>query len=45
MTDTEWEQYVAWWSERWPVIKPDRESIENYLEWIQSKPSIPCTNL
>jgi hypothetical protein len=36
MTDQEWEQFKTWWAERWPVITPDRESVEQYLEYLKS---------
>ena len=31
--DNEWEEFCLWWSKHWSPSKPNRASVEKYLEW------------
>ncbi len=35
MTEEEWQQFLDWWELKWPLIVPDRLSVEYFLTWRQ----------
>ncbi len=37
MDNKEYQEFESWWLNRWPALRPNRESIERYLEWRDHK--------
>ena len=37
MTDEEWEEYVKWWKSKWGMSAPNRESVEQYLNYLKER--------
>lgn len=37
LNDKEWDEFLAWWKEKWPASSPDRMSIQLFLEWQDAK--------
>ena len=35
MTDKEWDDYVNWWKSKWSSSTPNRESVEQYLKYLE----------
>ena len=37
MKNEEWEGYVNWWKSKWSSSGPNRESVEQYLKYLEEK--------
>lgn len=37
LTELEYQEFERYWLNKWPLIKPDRMSIEKFLEWRDHK--------